>query len=406
MAKKELTRKQKVFRWIGGVLAFLLVAAAGVAGFAYWDFNNRLEDNAVDLAPGRTPDVLEPELTVDQFDGAFTMLLVGNDDANGSTDYGVRETALNDVNILLHVSADHTKATAISVPRDMFVEIPQCSDEETGVVNQAVKSAKINQALQRGGLRCVTDTFRALTGQDITNAAMIQFQGVVAMSNAVGGVPVCLAAGINDPLAGLNLEAGEQTLQGEDALGFLRTRHGVGDGSDLGRISNQQVFLSSLMRKLKSSDTLSDPKKVFNIAQVVADNMTLSTTLSSVPKLASVAGLLKDVPLEDITFLQYPTKLATVNGVEGVAPDTQAAEEMITAVFSDKKVTITGGTGPGSTGSVPQETAPTPEPSVDPSVDPSATPTVTPTPEEAVELDKSVTGTTAAQTNCARGNQG
>lgn len=406
--KKPASRGKKIVRWVGGVAAASLLITAGVGGWLVWDFNNRLQDNSVDIGePPAEPQKLEPQVTVDEFQGAFTMLLVGSDDGNGDLKYGKRDIALNDVNILLHVSADHTKATAISVPRDLFVDIPECTNPDTGVTSRAVSGIKINQAFSRGGLKCVVDTFRDLTGQPIPYAATIQFNGVVEMSTAVGGVPVCVSADINDPHSGLNLTAGEHALEGDEALAFLRTRHGVADGSDLGRISNQQVFLSSLMRTLKNSDTLSDPKKVYDIAQVVADNMSLSTSLASVSTLASLGYTLKDVPLANITFLQYPTTLEFVGGVEGLTSNETSADEMLEAVFADQQVNITGGTG--RVGSI--DNSPNPSTSEEPQPESTATPeptsspdmTVTPEPSPTVDLPEDVTGQTAEQNTCSRG---
>jgi anionic cell wall polymer biosynthesis LytR-Cps2A-Psr (LCP) family protein len=173
---------------------------------------------------------------------------------------------------------------------------------------------------------------------------MIEFDGVIEMSNAVGGVPVCVAGDIDDPYTGLNLTAGEHTLQGADALAFLRTRHGVGDGSDLGRISNQQVFLSSLVRTIKSADTLSNPGKVYGLAKAAVSNMTFSQGFNSVPTLASMAVALKDVDLSKVVFVQYPTSY--VDG--GVEPDEDAGDQLMTALQNDTPVTLTGDTGIGS----------------------------------------------------------
>jgi LCP family protein required for cell wall assembly len=374
----------------------------------YWNLNSRIQSNAVDISAANEPTEVEVSPTVTataqvaEFNGAFTLLLVGNDDGNGDEKYGTRDHALNDVNILLHVSEDHTKATAISVPRDMFVSAPKCTDAETGVTQPAVSGIKINSTLSRGGLKCVVDTFRQMTGETIDYAAMIQFNGVIALSNAVGGVPVCTTTDINDPESGLKMTAGEHTIAGDEALAFLRTRHGVGDGSDLARISNQQVFLSSLMRTLKSADTLSDPTKVYEIANAVADNMTLSTNLASIPTIASLAYSLKDVPLKDITFIQYPTAYDDVNGVSGVVAKNAAADEMIEAVFSDQNITLTGGTAPGSIGAVEQEETETATPN--PSASSTSTATASPSHTEAsVTLSTDVTGMNASQKTCSRG---
>jgi len=409
-------RRKAIFKWLGITAAVAIVSAGTIGGYAVWDLNHRIQENAVDIGAAPKPSKTtkaDNSPQVDEFDGAFTMLLVGGDDGNGEAKYGPREKVLNDVNILLHVSADHTKATAISVPRDTYVNIPQCVNTDTGATNPAVTHMRINQSLSRGGkdggLKCVVDTFRQLTGQEIPYAAKITFDGVVSMSNAVGGVPVCVANDISDDLSGLHLSAGEHTLSGDDALAFLRTRHGVGDGSDLGRISNQQVFLSSLMRTLKSKQTLSDPKKVYDIAHVVADNMQLSTSLGSVSTLASLAYTLKDVPLGNITFLQYPTAPAA-DGSEAVDPVKDSAQQMIDAVFSDKEVSITGGTAPGNIGSVKQTPTATPSPTDaatgTPTSSPSDSTSASPTPTQsssAVALPKDVTGQTADESTCSRG---
>lgn len=416
MGRHYKRKNRKGLKITGAVLASALVLGGGTAGYMYWDLNHRIQKNAVDIGPVQEPvakkEVVEEKITVQEFDGAFDVLLVGNDDGNGEQKYGSRDHALNDVNILLHVSEDHSKATAISVPRDMFIQAPECTDPVTGTTYAAGSNIKINDTLSRGGLKCVVETFRELTGASINYAAMIQFDGVIALSNAVGGVPVCTTTDINDPASGLKLTAGQHTISGADALAFLRTRHGVGDGSDLARISNQQTFLSSLMKTLKSKETLSDPKKIYEIANAAADNMTLSTNLASIPTLASLAYSLKDIPLEDITFIQYPTKYVDINGVNGVVPNQEAADEMVEAVFSDKAVEITGGTAPGSIGAVEVEPTPssTPTPSTTPSPvmtgtpEPtvSATPTTTATPT-AVALPTDVTGMTAAQNTCSRG---
>lgn len=395
----------------------LLVLGVAGAGAAYWYIDHRIQENSVDIgtaAPApevKEPKVIEETVTLEEFDGAFSVLLVGNDDGNGDEKYGSRDHALNDVNILLHVSEDHQKATAISVPRDMFVDVPECTDPATGLNQPAASGVKINSTLARGGLKCVVDTFRGITGEPVDYAAMIQFEGVIAMSSAVGGVPVCVTTDIDDSYSGLKMSAGENIVEGEQALAFLRTRHGVGDGSDLARISNQQVFMSSLMKTLKSKSTLSDPKKVLDIANVVADNMTLSTSLASIPTLASLAYSLKDIPLENITFLQYPTTYVDFNGNSGVMPQQEAAAVMLQAVFNDQSVTITGGTAPGSIGAVEQEA--TEEPVVpEPVVPeenivtpappaPSAPPTTQP--ETSVELSPEVTGIKASQDICSRG---
>ena len=178
----------------------------------------------------------------------LTILLVGSDKRKeGSVMYDGEEGELNDVNLLLHIPADHKSATVISFPRDLMVPIPSCTDPETGDVSSAMSEQQINTALSYGGLSCVAATITELTGMEIPYAAMVDFDGVIDITNAIGGVTVCIAQPIEDSETGLSLPAGEVTVSGVDALNFVRTRYGVGDGSDVSRISNQQVFMSACL---------------------------------------------------------------------------------------------------------------------------------------------------------------
>ena len=305
----------------------------------------------------------------------------------------------NDVTMLLHLSADHTHAIVVSFPRDLMVPIPACGD------NDAQDQAQFNTTLSEGGMSCVVDTVTQMTGIQIPFAALITFQGVVAMSNAVGGVPVCIGGdGIDDPDTSLNLPAGEVTLQGQDAAEFLRTRHGVGDGSDLARISNQQVFLSSLVRTIMSNGTLTNPAKVWGLAKATTSNVQLSDSLNNVTTLYQIAMALKDLNWNNIAFVQYPT-LEDPDNINRVIPDTDSATALNQAILNDQYIQITGGTGDGS---VTSSTQPATQPSATstPSKDKKSksTTTATPTPTSTpVQLSDNVHGQTAATQTCSNG---
>ncbi|MBO9578680.1 MAG: LCP family protein, partial [Microbacteriaceae bacterium] len=134
------------------------------------------------------------------------------------------------------------------------------------------------------------------------------FNGGIQMANAIGGVDVCVAGAIVDEDTGLNLPAaGTYNLSGYDALAFLRTRGGVGDGSDLGRVSSQQVYLSSLVRKIKADGTLSDLGRLLRLAQAALENMSMSGSLADPYTLVQMARVLQHIPLNRITFTQFPT---------------------------------------------------------------------------------------------------
>ena len=374
-------------------VAVLLVSGTSVAAIAAWDVaNSGSKSVALVDKNGKT---VTPQ--VGAMNGAFNVLLAGSDSGDGNPAYGDRGENLNDVTMLLHVSKDHKNATVVSFPRDMYVSIPSCPDP-TGGSFDAMSSQKINTTLTYGGLPCTVLTVEKLTGMTIPYAAVIQFDGVIEMSNAVGGVPVCVAGDIDDPYTGLNLTAGNHTLQGADALAFLRTRHGVGDGSDLGRISNQQVFLSSLMRTIKSADTLSNPGKVYGIAKAAISNMKFSEGFNSVPTLASMAFALKDINLNKVVFVQYPTFYQG----DGVEPQQDAADQLFTALSNDTPITLTGTTGVGSEAD-PNAPPGSSTPAAPPATDGSTTaPTSGSSSGSSVALPDSVHGQTANQYTCSK----
>ncbi|MBL3700005.1 LCP family protein [Leucobacter luti] len=316
----------------------LVVALSGAATVAYavWGIVQNL--NTVELG-NEASGVGAGSQSID---GELTILLVGSDTRAGQSWDDGEEGELNDVNLLLHVSADHQNATVVSLPRDLMVPFPSCPgpDGEPDYY-PAMSEQQLNSAMMYGGLPCAVATISELTGMDIPYAGLITFDGVVGVSNALGGVDVCLTQEIVDPAADLDLPAGMNTLVGWDALQFLRTRHGVGDGGDTSRISNQQVFMSALVRKLKDSDTLSDPMKVFGLAKAGVENMTLSSNMASVEFMQAIAGTVKDIDLERINFVQYPS--STHPYQEGrLTPDYVSAQALFDVIRSGEPFDVTG----------------------------------------------------------------
>ncbi|MET0783764.1 MAG: LCP family protein [Leifsonia flava] len=398
---KRSSATATAFKALAAAMAVVFVAGLSVVGIA-----------GLSLASAVSPGVtLENEKTlgaipqIGAIDGGANVLLVGSDSRAGQGDgYGEDSGDLNDVTMLLHIAQDHSSASVISFPRDMFVPIPECPDPNGGTFD-AMSSQKINTTLGYGGLACTVLTVEQLTGLSIPFAAEVQFNGVIAMSDAVGGVPVCVAERIEDEHTDTYLDPGEHTLSGLAALQFLRTRHGVGDGSDLTRISNQQVFLSSLVRTIKSADTLTNPVKLYSLAKAALSNMKLSNSLQNMDTMVSIAMALKDIDLNNVVFVQYPTG-STEGGVE---PLEEPAAALNAALLADQPIALTGDTG----GSVADPNAPAteepaateePEATEEPSADPEPSteaPAPTKTPTTKTELDAK--GQTAGQYTCSSG---
>ncbi|CAN5312707.1 hypothetical protein BH09ACT2_BH09ACT2_03700 [soil metagenome] len=381
-----------VLKFVGAALAVVAVSVASVAGIAVSQITNNAKYVAL---PGETQG---PPPDLGSFEGGFNMLIVGSDTRAGQgAQFGKDDGVLNDVTMLVHVAADQSNAVAVSIPRDMVVPIPACPREDGKGNYNAMSAQPINNTLAYGGLACTALTVETLTGLDIPFAALITFQGVIQMSTAVGGVPVCINGPLIDKYSGISLpKAGTYTLAGADALAFLRSRHGVGDGSDLGRISSQQVFLSSLVRTVKSNDTLTNFTKLYGIATAASQNMTLSNSLKNVNTMASLALVLKGIPLDRITFVQYPSTTGVGGVYSGkVAPLKDIAMALFAKIKADEPFSLDSGTGRGSV----TEPSASPAPSAAPA--PSASPSASTPPADALT---GVLGQTAADYTCSKVN--
>ena len=315
------------------------MAIVGVAAFS---LNNQIQSHGIELVDANGKAIKPP--TLEDLKGAINILVVGSDTRQGQAGvFGKDKSVLADVIILVHISQDRKNVVAMSFPRDLMVPWPSCPDPNGGSPYLAQSMGQINATIANGGPGCTVLTVEKLTGLKIPYLAMINFQGVIDMSDAIGGVEVCLSKPLKDKYTFLNLPKGKNVLQGMKALQFLRTRHGVGDGSDLGRISNQQVFLTSLMRKIKNGGVLSNPIQLYSLANAAARNMTLSSSLSDVGTMVSIASSLRNVDLDKITFIQVPSHTglpAPYQGRVGLTED--KAKIVFDKLKADQPILVSG----------------------------------------------------------------
>ncbi|CAM5528126.1 LCP family protein OS=Streptomyces tendae OX=1932 GN=GUR47_28245 PE=3 SV=1 [Streptomyces tendae] len=303
---KKKSRGKKILLWTGGTMAFV-VLAAGAAGYLYLQ---HLNDNIESLPDdGASTGGF-------QKDQAINILLIGTDKRTGSGNdgYGDKGSAGHaDTTILLHVAKDRSNATALSIPRDLIVDVPDCpttqEDGSTKVIPGS-SGVRFNTSLGQSGRTpsCTMRTVTELTGVKPDNFMVADFNAVKTLTSAVGGVEVCLAKDINDSDSHLNLPAGKHTVEGEEALAFVRTRHSVGFGGDLSRIEIQQQFLGSLMRKLKSNDTLTSPTKMVKLAEAGTEALTVDAKLKSIGKLKDLGLELGKLDTKNLTFATVPVK--------------------------------------------------------------------------------------------------
>ncbi len=290
--------------WTGGTMAFV-VLATGAAGYLYLQHLNDNIDSVSD--DGASTGGFSK-------DKAINILLIGTDkrtgEGNGS--YGDKGSAGHaDTTLLLHVSKDRTNATALSIPRDLIVDIPDCQTEQEDGSQEVIPGStgvRFNTSLGQSGRTpsCTMRTVTELTGIKPDNFMVADFNAVKTLTSAVGGVEVCLAKDIDDPDSHLKLSAGTHTVEGEEALAFVRTRHSVGTGGDLSRIELQQQFLSALMRKLKSNDTLTSPSKMLKLAEAGTEALTVDSHLDSIGKLKDLGLELGKLNVKNLTFTTVP----------------------------------------------------------------------------------------------------
>ncbi|GAA4775003.1 MULTISPECIES: LCP family protein [Microbacterium] len=409
-----LTPARQLLRVLAVSLSVVLVSGLGVVAYAAADFGATFAADAVVLdGQESTP----PDIGALDNEGV-NILFAGLDaceeeyaqyfgdgrcpeDAYYSEDS--RDGVLNDVNMVVHISPEPRKVTVISFPRDLMIEAPECTDPQ-GNVTAASSYSQLNQAYYRGDLGCIATTIESFTGLSIDYAATVTWGGVIEITNAIGGVDVCIGGeGIYDEHTGLAIAPSENyTLVGVEALQFLRTRYGVG-GSDLNRISNQQVYMSALARKLTSEEVLTNPGALLTLARTTLENVDPSSSLTNPVTLVQIAMAAADVPLDEFTFVQYPVVDDPYDS-NRVAPDYASAEQLWAALDANVAIDLSGDTGGGAVLAEGEEGTETEAP-VDTTA-PTESATATPDPTETIasgELGSNVHGTNAGQVTCSNG---
>ncbi|GAB3285465.1 LCP family protein [Sinomonas notoginsengisoli] len=288
----------------GGIVALVLVAVLAFAG--YWLIRLGTNLRQAPLSAGNTTADASNDAT-----DRLQILIMGTDTRDGAnSEYGSQADSSgygnSDVMILMDISEDNKQISMTSFPRDLMVPIPACTDPKTHKAFPAQNPGQLNSAMEEAGPGCLLDAINKITGLTIDHFLLADFNAVKELSNTIGGVDVCVNAAIDDPAAGLKLNAGTNTVQGEQALAFLRSRHGVGDGSDLSRIKSQQAFLASLARKVRSDGTLTNVPKMLSIADTITKNLTVDSGLANPQSLTTIGNRLKNVDLPKVAFVTVP----------------------------------------------------------------------------------------------------
>ena len=284
---------------VGSVFALIALVGGVSAYILYSKFGQITVIEAPTTAlPAQEPDDPDPPLNI---------LLMGSDSrtGKGNSKYGLdsgRGGERSDTTILLHVSSDRQRALAVSIPRDLWVEQPECALTE----GQYPYYAKFNNAFEMGGAACTTELVQQMTGVPVHHIAVVDFQGFKQVVDALGGVEVCLNNPVYDPAAKLELPAGTSVVKGEDALAFVRARKSLGDGSDIGRIERQQAFLSSAIRKATDTGLLLNPAKLYSVLDTATNALTVDRSLDELSEMRSLAESVRTITPDKITFVTLP----------------------------------------------------------------------------------------------------
>ncbi|MFF0008499.1 LCP family protein [Streptomyces tibetensis] len=335
-------------RWVR-ITAFGATALLVAAGGAGWAVYAKLSGNITpDEAAAAELARYDKERPTSLVKDARNILLIGSDSREGTDNarYGRDSgTERSDTTILLHLSAGRGSATAVSLPRDLMVDLPGCRRPDGS--RSAPRFAMFNQAFQLGGSACTIRTVEKLTDIRVDHHVVVDFHGFKEMVDAVDGVEVCLREPIDDRAAKLRLPAGHVTLNGEQALGYVRARKTLGDGSDTERMERQQRFLGALVNKVRSNDVLLNPVKLYPVLDAATSSLTTDPGLASLRGLYDLVRGLRDIPMEQVQFLTVPRESYAydANRDQLVEP---AADRLFERLRTDAPLVVERNGPPGS----------------------------------------------------------
>jgi LCP family protein required for cell wall assembly len=326
----------------------LVLVAAGGAGWAVYA---KLDSNITpDEAAAAELARYEKERPTSLVRDARNILLIGSDSraGKGNRRYGRDSgTERSDTTILLHLSAGRRSATAVSIPRDLMVDVPGCRRPD-GTRSKPM-FAMFNYAFQVGGSACTVRTVERLTNIRLDHHVVVDFHGFKEMVDALDGVEICLTEPINDKAAKLRLPAGKVTLNGEQALGYVRARKSLGDGSDTDRMERQQRFLAALVQKVRSNDVLLNPVRLYPVLDAATSSLTTDPALASLRGLYELVRGVRDIPTERVQFLTVPREsyIYNANRDQLVEPE---AERLFERLRIDAPVEVVNSpeTSPGA----------------------------------------------------------
>ncbi|MFI5619389.1 LCP family protein [Streptomyces sp. NPDC051567] len=344
----KLTRPRRRRRLLRIVLLLAAVVILGTAGAGWWTYSH-LDGNidSVDLDQAIEADSRPPKVAP----LARNILVLGSDSragANAELDHGDVGGARSDTAMLVHIPEGRARATAVSIPRDTLITRPECKDGEGRSVPSAQR-VMFNSVYTLAGPACVVKTVELLSGIRVDHFVEVDFAGFKGLVDALGGVTVTLDKPMTGAKGGLRLDAGTHRLDGTDALTFVRTRYGYGDGSDLGRIGLQQQFLMAMLSEIKKQDVLGNPARLYRLADAGTKALTTDSDLASLSALSEFARSMQGVDPATMETVMLPVAYDKVDRNRVVVAQPQA-DQLWEALRTDRKIPASAKDSPAKAG--------------------------------------------------------
>jgi LCP family protein required for cell wall assembly len=294
--------RRPVLRAVAVAVAMGLVVLLG-GGFLVYQ---HLEGNISELDLTEALGSNRPEEQVTGPKRPLNVLVMGDDTREGQTDILGDSPGLSDTTILLHLSADRSRAYGISIPRDLMVPRPECVGKDGESTVAGAETAMWNAAYAYGGPACTIKQFEELSGIRVNHFVVVKFEGFKGMVDALGGVPVCVPKEVDDPIGRIYLPAGSYEVTGQQALDYVRVRYAISNNGDIGRMARQQAFLAAMVSKAVSAGTLANPVRLINFLDAATQSLITDPGLAKLSKLADIGLDLNGIGMNKIQFFSVP----------------------------------------------------------------------------------------------------
>jgi LCP family protein required for cell wall assembly len=295
-----------VAKAVGATMVVIALVTGLSVVFLYRHYNGNL--HVKDISSELGTDRPKPQIPKGPH-GPINILIMGSDNRDAPGDHIDNLSGIgkrSDTTILLHLSADRQHAYGVSIPRDSVVNRASCLDDKGKEISPAATGVMWNDAFNIGGPGCTVRQFEQLTGVRVDHYVVVDFNGFKSMVDAIGGVEVCLPHAVDDPIGHITLPAGTHKFTGTQALNYVRERHSLGNGSDIGRMKRQQAFVASMAHQAISADTLANPIHLAKFIDAATKSLTLDPDIGSISKLVGLAYQFRHIGLDHIQFVTTP----------------------------------------------------------------------------------------------------